>query len=107
MAEREDLDRVDVLDVIDQALQVAVEAEDVAMGVLGSLVLVLDGRAQLGQARVDQRLALAHLVMDVEALGQVLLLGDLEAHDLMVGIGRPIKREAGRIGAPMPQRLKH
>jgi len=68
---------------------------------------MLDGGAELGQARVDRAFSFAHLLVDLETLGQVLLLGDLEAHDLTVGIGLPIKREAGGVGAPMLQRLKH
>jgi hypothetical protein len=46
-------------------------------------------------------------VVDVEALGHVLLLGDLEAHHQLVAMRPGIEGEAGRIRPAMLQRLQH
>ena len=107
VADRQDLGALDVLDIVGELAPVAGKAQPIAIGIFGGGVLFEDLAAELGDAAVDLGLALRHLVVDVEALGHVLLLGDLEAHHQLVAMRPGIKGKAGRIRPAMLQRLQH
>ena len=109
LADREDLGALDILDVVDQPPELALVAEEVAKRVLGRLVPLQHLRAHLLEPVIDPASPLADLMVDVKPLPAVLLLGDLEAHDVGLGVvvSLPVEGKAGRVRTAMPERLQH
>jgi hypothetical protein len=107
MAEGENLGALDVLDVAHQVLHIAVEREAVAEGVFRCQLLVDQLGALLRHPGIHHRLAVADLPMDFEAAFQVLLLGDLEAHDILVQVRLAVDGKTRRIRPAVLQGLQH
>ena len=84
-AERQHLGALDLLDVGGEPPRVAGIAQAIAEGIRRGFG-DLDGLgADLGEHPVDLGLPLPDLLADVVVLGHVLLLGELESHDIFVG----------------------
>ena len=106
-AEGQHLRALDLLDVRGEPPRVAGIAQAITEGI-GRGFGDLDGLgADLGEHPVDLGLPLPDLLADVVVLGHVLLLGELEAHDIFVGRRRPIDGEARGVGTAMLEALQH
>ena len=106
-AEGQHLGALDLLDIRGEPPRVAGVAQAIAEGI-GRGLGHLDGLgADLGQQPIDLGLPFPDLLADVVVLGHVLLLGELEAHDIFVGRRRPVDRKARRIGTAMLQAFQH
>ena len=92
IAHRQDFGAFDVLDIVGELLHVAVKVDAIAVGVFGRFFAIDDLHAEGRHALFDLGAAALDLVMNVEALRHVFLLGDLEAHNVLVAAGRSVNR---------------
>ncbi len=107
VAHRKDFRAFDVLDIIGKLFHVAVILDAIAEGVFRRVFPVDDLHAERSEALVDDRAALLHLVVDVEALAHILQFGDLETHHEFVASRRAVDRVARRVRPAMLERLEH
>ena len=71
------------------------------------LLLLENLRAELAEPPFDLGAALLDLSLDREALGHLILLGDLEADDELLAVRLAVERVTGRIGPTVLQRQQH
>src|SRR6478672_13318920 len=105
-AEGENLGALDLLDLVGKLARIAGVAKPIAEGIRGRL-RSLDGLgAELGKAIVYLCLALPDLLADMVILRQILLLGELQPHDIFVVGGRAVNGKARGVGAAMLETLQ-
>ena len=88
-AERQDFGPLDLFDLGGKPPRIAGVAQAIAEGVRRGFGDLDRLRPELGEAPIDLGLALPDLRPDAVVFRHVLLLGELEAHDIFVGTEAP------------------